>query len=45
LLVRKRLAKGHPSEFGRPPMSGIYMILVFLAVMAALNRFEFGRFD
>jgi len=26
-------------------MSGIYMILVFLAVMAALNRFEFGRFD
>ena len=27
------------------PMSGIYMILVFVAVMAALNRFEFGRFD
>jgi len=26
-------------------MSGIYMILVFLVVMAALNRFEFGRFD
>jgi hypothetical protein len=26
-------------------MSGIYMILAFLAVMAALNRFEFGRFD
>jgi len=26
-------------------MSGIYMILVFVAVMAALNRFEFGRFD
>jgi ribose/xylose/arabinose/galactoside ABC-type transport system permease subunit len=27
------------------PMSGIYMILVFVAVMAALNKFEFGRFD
>jgi len=26
-------------------MSGIYMILAFLVVMAALNRFEFGRFD
>jgi hypothetical protein len=26
-------------------MSGILMILVFLGVMAALNRFEFGRFD
>ena len=27
------------------PVSGIYMIIVFLVVMAALNRFEFGRFD
>jgi len=26
-------------------MSGVYMILVFVAVFAALNRFEFGRFD
>jgi len=26
-------------------MSGIIMILVFVAVFAALNRFEFGRFD
>jgi len=26
-------------------MSGIFMILVFLGVMLALNRFEFGRFD
>jgi ribose/xylose/arabinose/galactoside ABC-type transport system permease subunit len=32
------------SELG-VPMSGIYMILVFVAVMAALNKFEFGRFD
>jgi hypothetical protein len=30
---------------GSPPVSGILMILVFLGVMAALNRFEFGRFD
>jgi len=26
-------------------MSGIYAILIFIAVMAALNKFEFGRFD
>jgi len=26
-------------------MSGIYMILVFLGVFLALNKFEFGRFD
>jgi ribose/xylose/arabinose/galactoside ABC-type transport system permease subunit len=38
------VAKAGPQSFGGP-MSGIYMILVFLAVMAALNRFEFGRFD
>ena len=38
------LAKAGPQSFGGP-MSGIYMILVFVAVMAALNRFEFGRFD
>jgi len=28
-----------------PPMSGIYAIIIFLLVFAALNRFEFGRFD
>jgi hypothetical protein len=27
------------------PMAGIGVIIVFLVVMAALNRFEFGRFD
>jgi len=26
-------------------MSGIYAIIIFLAVFAALNRIEFGRFD
>jgi len=26
-------------------MAGIGVIIVFLVVMAALNRFEFGRFD
>jgi len=26
-------------------MSGILQILVFVAVMAALNMFEFGRLD
>lgn len=39
-----RIAKaGHKNSGG--PMSGILQILVFLAVLAALNRFEFGRFD
>ena len=40
-----RLAKAAVDASSGGPMSGIYMILVFLAVMAALNRFEFGRFD
>jgi len=26
-------------------MSGIYVIIAFIAVIALLNRFEFGRFD
>jgi hypothetical protein len=26
-------------------MTGIAMILAFVAVLAVLNRFEFGRFD
>jgi ribose/xylose/arabinose/galactoside ABC-type transport system permease subunit len=30
---------------GGPQMIAIAMIVVFLAVMALLNRFEFGRFD
>jgi hypothetical protein len=26
-------------------MSAIYVVLIFLAVMAAFNKFEYGRFD
>jgi ribose/xylose/arabinose/galactoside ABC-type transport system permease subunit len=40
--IAKRGAEPGPGSF---PMSGIYMILLFVVVMAALNRFEFGRFD
>jgi hypothetical protein len=29
----------------RDPVIGIYSILIFLAVIAALNFYEFGRFD
>jgi hypothetical protein len=39
-----RLVKAHATDSGGH-MSGIYMILAFVAVFAALNRFEFGRFD
>ena len=28
-----------------PDMEAIYLILLFIAVIAALNRIEFGRFD
>lgn len=28
-----------------PSMSGIAAIVIFLVVIAALNRYEFGRFD
>ena len=27
------------------PMSGIYVIIAFIVVIAVLNRVEFGRFD
>jgi len=30
---------------GAVPMIGIYTVLIFLAVMVALNVFEFGRID
>ncbi|MFZ5721778.1 MAG: hypothetical protein ACOY5Y_20165 [Pseudomonadota bacterium] len=40
-----RIAKAGPTSVPGGPMSGIVQILVFLAVLAALNRFEFGRFD
>jgi len=29
----------------RPPMLGIAAIVIFIAVIAILNRVEFGRFD
>jgi hypothetical protein len=34
---------GHPSL--ERPMEGIYVIIAFIAVIAILNRVEFGRFD
>jgi hypothetical protein len=39
--VAKRGSRDPASEF---PMA-ILMIAAFIIVMAALNRFEFGRFD
>jgi ribose/xylose/arabinose/galactoside ABC-type transport system permease subunit len=27
------------------PMEAIYAIIIFIAAIAALNRYEFGRFD
>jgi len=39
------LGKAHGISVPGGSMSGVYMILAFVAVMAALNRFEFGRFD
>ena len=34
-------AKGHP----RMQIQAVVAILIFVAVLAALNRYEFGRFD
>jgi hypothetical protein len=45
LPARVGLAKAHRIKTSGGPMSGIYMILVFVAVMAILNKVEFGRFD
>jgi hypothetical protein len=42
---RTAVAKARTEAFPEARMSGIYMILAFLAVMAALNFFEFGRLD
>ena len=39
------LAKAGPRKGNGVPMSGIFMILAFVVVMAALNWFEFGRLD
>ncbi|MCC7267083.1 MAG: hypothetical protein IT546_07045 [Caulobacteraceae bacterium] len=35
----------NPPHASEPAMSAIYTILIFLVVFAALNRYEFGRFD
>lgn len=39
------LVKAAASSFRRPPMLAIAAIAIFLAVMAVLNRIDFGRFD
>lgn len=39
----RRLKPSHRAS--ERPMSGILAIVIFLAVIAGLNRFEFGRFD
>lgn len=44
LRLRVTLAKAHPANRS-PTMAAIYTVLAFLAVIAGLNRFEFGRFD
>jgi ribose/xylose/arabinose/galactoside ABC-type transport system permease subunit len=45
LRLRRRLDKAQAREFRRPPMIGIAVIVIFIAVIAILNRVEFGRFD
>jgi ribose/xylose/arabinose/galactoside ABC-type transport system permease subunit len=41
---RASIKPGQQTSLGAP-MSGIYVIVAFIAVIALLNRFEFGRFD
>ena len=45
LPQRPGLAKAGRRKAYGVPMSGIFMILAFVVVMAALNWFEFGRLD
>jgi ribose/xylose/arabinose/galactoside ABC-type transport system permease subunit len=40
-----KLAAKAPATVSERPMIGIAAIVVFILVIAALNRFEFGRFD
>ncbi|WP_293372383.1 hypothetical protein [Phenylobacterium sp.] len=40
----RRADKARTTELGARPM-GIYVIVAFIAVIAILNRVEFGRFD
>jgi ribose/xylose/arabinose/galactoside ABC-type transport system permease subunit len=44
LRACKRAAKA-AATVSEPPMIGIAAIVVFILVIAALNRYEFGRFD
>jgi ribose/xylose/arabinose/galactoside ABC-type transport system permease subunit len=41
---RRAPIKPH-NEPSEPPMTGIAVIVVFILVIAVLNRVEFGRFD
>jgi hypothetical protein len=45
LRVRRRPDKAGPSTLLERPMLGIGIIVIFIAVIAILNRIEFGRFD
>ena len=40
----RRFARGGVNR-PEPPMPAIYAIVVFLVVLLALNKFEFGRLD
>jgi hypothetical protein len=39
------LKPGRPSKAQEFPVIGIYSIVIFLVVIAALNVYEFGRLD
>jgi hypothetical protein len=45
LRLRRRLDKAPDREIRSPLMVAIGVIAIFIAVMAILNRVEFGRFD
>jgi hypothetical protein len=45
LRLRRRLDKAGPSTLLERLMLGIGIIVIFIAVIAILNRIEFGRFD
>jgi hypothetical protein len=38
-------ARYSPAEYRSFSMIGILAMIVFVGVLAALNKFEFGRFD
>jgi ribose/xylose/arabinose/galactoside ABC-type transport system permease subunit len=45
LRLSRRPDKARTENFRSPPMLGIAVIVIFIAVIAILNRVEFGRFD